>query len=474
MKKLLQIVSALILTYTVSAQDQLYNNSFNMWGTDVLANHPSIWMCAYEVGIPANSPVKPIEKSSDATNLLSSVKLTTIDFQSQTQTSFVLLGDIGNQGPEGGTPFSLAADSIIFDAQFDIETGDSANVYLFLSNSGIQFDFNVFLIGGSSNGWTRMAFPINPLNLTPDTLFLGFTSSDTRDNTNPVLGSWIMIDNIRFSDGANYSSPIPNPSFEEWEDITAEGANEWFTLNSVYAGFGGSTAFKSTDAQEGTYAINLIPDSVTLMDGTQFVPGVAIYGFLDINTGNTTGKSFTATPTSMTGYYKWTPVNSATGSASVEFKAAGVTVGAGVFSFTSAQNSYTQFTIPLTLTGAPDTVIVMFDAGGEVGSSLLIDNIQFTGGDVGVKQIALSDATIGVYPNPTTSDANLKVGLPKTANVSYVVLNALGQQIESDNLGSMKDGVHNIKLNTGNYSTGVYFVKVKIGENTMTQKVIVK
>lgn len=473
MKKLLQIVSALVLTVTVNAQDQLYNNGFNMWGTDILTSHPTTWLCAYEAGVPANATPKPIERSTDATNLQSSIKLSTVDLQGNTSFGFVLLGGIGNQGPTGGTPFSLAADSIIFDAKFDIQATDSANVYVILSNSGIQFDMNVFRIGGTSNGWSRMAFPINAFNLTPDTLLLGFTSSETQ-MSDPIEGSWIMIDNIRFSDGANYSSPIPNASFEEWEDITAEGTNEWYTLNSVYASYGAASAFKSTDAQEGAFALNLVPDSAFIIDGNQFIPGIAVYGTMDVFTGNTTGKSFTATPTSMTGYYKYTPVNGDAGGISVEFFANGVTVGGGVFSFDAAQSTYTQFTIPLTLSSAPDTILVYISGGDEAGSSLLIDNIQFAGGTVGVKAISLTDATIGVYPNPTTADANLKIGLPKSANVSYVVVNALGQQVESENLGSMKDGVHTIKLNTGNYSTGVYFVKVKIGENTMTQKVIVK
>lgn len=473
MKKLLQIVSALVLTCAVNAQDQLYNNSFNMWGTDILTSHPTTWLCAYEAGVPANASPKPVERSTDATNLQSSLKLSTVDLQGNSAFGFVLLGEIGNQGPTGGTPFSIAADSLIFDAKFGIEPTDSANVYVILSNSGIQFDMNVFRIGGTSNGWTRMAFPINPLNLTPDTLLLGFTSSETQ-LSDGIVGSWIMIDNIRFSDGANYSSPIPNASFEEWEDITAEGTHEWFTLNSVYASYGVQTALKSSDAQEGSFALNLVPDSAYIVDGNQFIPGIAIYGSMDIYTGNTSGKPFTATPTSMTGYYKYTPVNGDAGGISVEFFANGVSVGGGVFDFSAAQSTYTQFTIPLTLTGAPDTVLVYISGGDEDGSSLLIDNIQFAGGTVGVKAIALTDATIGVYPNPTAADANLKIALPKTANVSYMVINALGQQVESDNLGSMKDGVHTIKLNTGNYSTGVYFVKVKIGESIMTQKVIVK
>ena len=193
-----------------------------------------------------------------------------------------------------------------------------------------------------------------------------------------------------------------------------------------------------------------------------FAPGIAIYGFLDLGSGNVSGKPFTASPTSMTGYYKWSPVSGDIGSINVVFNAAGVTVGGGNFDFIDAVGTYTPFTIPLSIASDPDTIIVFISGGDQALSSLFIDNIRFSGGNVGVKKIAFSD------------DATLKIALPKSTNVSYLVMNALGQLIVSENLGAMKDGVHAIKLSTSDYTTGVYFVKVKIGENTMTQKVIVK
>ena len=77
---------------------------------------------------------------------------------------FAILGSLGNNGPEGGVPFTLSADSIIFDAKYDIQTGDSANVYVILKNSGIPFEMAVLTIGGSQSTWKRHAFKINPLN----------------------------------------------------------------------------------------------------------------------------------------------------------------------------------------------------------------------------------------------------------------------------------------------------------------------
>ena len=472
MKKLLLSMFLLGAVSTSFSQDQLYQSGINWWTTWNLANSPSNWLTVYGTGYPSNITPAPISKSTDASDLLTSLRLESVFLDGGVRMGFAILGSLGNNGPEGGVPFTLSADSIIFDAKYDIQTGDSANVYVILKNSGIPFEMAVLTIGGSQSTWKRHAFKINPLNLTPDSLILAFTSSDTQ-NSGEVVGSWIQIDNIKFANGATYSSPIPNPSFEDWDVISAEDANEWNSLNPYYAGVPYASAVKSTDVQEGAYAMNLLPDSVMIGGSNRFIDGIAVYGTFDENF-NLLGKPFTASPTSMTGYYKWDPVNGAIGSASVSFQADGVIVGGGNFDFTTAQSTYTQFSIPLTLTGVPDTIIVILNGGDQAGSSLLVDNIQFAGGTVGIKTIALTDATIGVYPNPTSDDATLRIALPKMANVSFSVLNALGQMIQSENLGAMKDGFHSIKLNTSTFSTGVYFVKVKIGEHTLTQKVIVK
>ena len=67
------------------------------------------------------------------------------------------------------------------------------------------------------------------------------------------------------------------------------------------------------------------------------------------------------------------------------------------------------------------------------------------------------DPTISIFPNPTNSDATLNITLPKAAAVSYSVSNSLGQQIEADNLGTLKVGSYSIKLNSTEYSNGIYF-----------------
>jgi hypothetical protein len=53
------------------------------------------------------------------------------------------------------------------------------------------------------------------------------------------------------------------------------------------------------------------------------------------------------------------------------------------------------------------------------------------------------------------------------------VVNSLGATI-SDKQVSLTEGKNKIDLNTGDLSTGIYFVVVKDGRSTVTKKFIVK
>ncbi len=117
-------------------------------------------------------------------------------------------------------------------------------------------------------------------------------------------------------------------------------------------------------------------------------------------------------------------------------------------------------------------IIAIADAGDGILDSGVF--LETEGINVGVNKKTAEKEELEIFPNPTSSDATLKITLPKQVSVSYNVVNTLGQLVEDENLGSLKEGVHSIELATKNYPTGVYFVRVKMGEQTMTKKVIIK
>lgn len=476
MKKLLLFLGAFSIL-EVSAQDQLLNSGFNSWPVTVLAKKPTGWSSSYDQSAPFYISPQPIEKSTDATHLSNSLKLNSYldpNNSNNPQFAFALLGSIDNQGPTGGFPYSDLVDSIVFDVKCSIQPGDSANVLVVIKSGGVIKEMNFYRYGGYKSSWTRMAYRINLNNDIPDTILVGFTSSEP-NNGGINENSWTMIDNVRFKNGTTTTSSVLNNSFENWTDITVENPADWWTFNDMFAGSSFSTTMKSTDMQEGSYALKLKPDTLQ-MGGSNgnFIPGFAINGSLDLVTHQVSGKPFVASPTSFTGYYKWAPNGTDTASIFLSFRGGGNDLFMTDSLFTVAKSTYTQFSLPITLPSAPDSVIVLISGGNIGGSELLIDNLQFAGGNVGIKYITLTDPTISIYPNPTAGDATLKIALPKSNSVSFVILNSLGQEITSENLGVLKDGVQTIKLNTEDYSKGIYFVKVKVGDNLLTQKVIVK
>jgi len=455
------------------AQGQLENGGFNNWTVNTHGDgFPTGWTTSFnEYGI--NYPgVSFLNNSNDASHLTSSIKLTTSVIDSDTSFAFTLLGSIGNGEPVGGVPFSTTVDSIVFDAKFDLLNDDTANVLVFFKLNGTPIDMNIFKLAGTQSNWTRYSFPVNSFNIPNDTLILGFTSGDI-DNDMATEGSWLMVDNIRFKNGSTEITSIPNPSFEDWTDITSESPNDWFTYNEFTSPTGFATVVKTTNSNEGTFALELRPDTLHVNDNHYFIESVLIYGSQNFNTGQTTGKPFTASPTNLIGMYKWEPNGIDTARIDIVFTYLSSYVGFASLEIINGQSDFTALDIPLTLGDVPDSVLIIVN-GGKAGSILTIDDLKFNGGNVGVNAIHLSEATSGVYPNPTSSDAFLKIGLVQSATVSYNVMNALGQTVSTQNMGYKKAGVYTIDLNSNDFKSGVYFVKVLIDNKETTHKLIVR
>jgi hypothetical protein len=473
MNRKLLFFAILFSTLNLFGQDQLSNGSFNNWTSSKNAEFPTSWTTSLnEYGI-LYPGADYILKSNDASNLNSSLKISTLELDGDTSFGFALLGSIANEGPSGGIPFSIPIDSIIFDAKFELLNDDTANVLIILKNNGIPIDMNIFQIDGLQSEWTRYAFPVNQFNLTPDSLILGFTSGDINNNM-ATDGSWFMIDNIRFKLGTTeLTGGIPNPSFETWTDITSESPDDWFTYNSLTSPANFASITKTSGAYEGAYAVELRPDTLVMNNNRDFIEAMLIYGVLDFETGNTYGKPFVASPTNLTGYYKWEPNGIDTATIEIGFTLLGSYVGFADLEITTQQSSYVSFDIPLMLGDAPDSVVLLIN-GGKAGSVLTIDNLQFNGGNVGIEKIAMNATTSAIHPNPAVGNTNLKIGLPKKATVSYTVINNLGQTILTTDLGFKNAGSHNIELASENFNSGLYFVKVSIDQKETTHKLIVR
>ncbi len=87
----------------------------------------------------------------------------------------------------------------------------------------------------------------------------------------------------------------------------------------------------------------------------------------------------------------------------------------------------------------------------------------------------LADAESGaikamIYPNPAKDKATLSLtGL--TANAKIIVSDLQGRIIQTEDLQA---GTETYKLNTSNYASGVYYIRILCGNNSNTQKLVIE
>ena len=102
--------------------------------------------------------------------------------------------------------------------------------------------------------------------------------------------------------------------------------------------------------------------------------------------------------------------------------------------------------------------------GAEVGSSSL-----------GIPVISLKANQVRIYPNPYNDRTSIQLSLSKSDNVEYSIFNMIGKKIMSKDLGILTMGNHSLIIEKiGIEKTGIYFVQVKIGQKTYTEKLIVE
>lgn len=74
------------------------------------------------------------------------------------------------------------------------------------------------------------------------------------------------------------------------------------------------------------------------------------------------------------------------------------------------------------------------------------------------------------YPNPFSRVTNISYELAEPAHVALSVFNMLGQKVTSLVNREMNAGSHSIRWDAGNVPSGIYFLKMKVGNNSITKK----
>jgi len=90
---------------------------------------------------------------------------------------------------------------------------------------------------------------------------------------------------------------------------------------------------------------------------------------------------------------------------------------------------------------------------------------------VGLENMA-SNHELTIYPNPSGSQFTFEFLLPQQSTVKMVVVNSLGQVVETLADGILTEGIHQIFWNAGNLPSGMYACCLQIGDRLVSGRIL--
>lgn len=139
-------------------------------------------------------------------------------------------------------------------------------------------------------------------------------------------------------------------------------------------------------------------------------------------------------------------------------------------SFTPTATQWRTETISMNAVAGVAEVLVKFKATSDYGNNLYIDNLNLTGTPLSVKKNDLEDK-FSIYPNPAASDPTVYVSLTNDERVKIEVYNLVGEVVSVPYNATMASGEHRFTMETSSLPSGIYYVKMTKGAETITKKI---
>ncbi len=96
-----------------------------------------------------------------------------------------------------------------------------------------------------------------------------------------------------------------------------------------------------------------------------------------------------------------------------------------------------------------------------------------TGTMSAVQEMNKEVSNLNIFPNPAFNNVNLTYSNDNGENASYEMINAIGQVVKKENLGNEK-GKANHSVSLTGIESGIYFVKVAVGNAVSVQKITIR
>lgn len=477
MKKITILLSFLIIAFSAMSQNAIPNGNLESWSSSTY-EYPENYFFNSNIDMFLHGGGQPfnVEKTTDAYHGSYAVKLTSQAISnSDTAFGYVLNVDPKDGDPStwvGGIPISGTPTGIRGYYKYNVATADSATVIVSFNKNGASIGAYILKIGGIETNYTLFDLNFTPaLSDVPDSVVIGFASSDVMSGDNGVDGSILFIDSVSFK-GITVQPPLMNGDFENWQIQSAERPDNWYVESDLYS------ANKSSDAYKGDYSIELITRAGTDNSGNPKARSTEIStGYWDENCNCMQGGyPFSNNLDTLEFWYKYDAAGNDSAIVFLEFRFMGTPVwGIQKVLYPSASYQHAELPFVIMMTSV-DTVTVNVTSSYwnnenpiHIGSTLLIDEIQFKSEPVytGIQNVT-NDNNVIIYPNPASEHFVIS-GLNSDNNriEIYNITGSLVYVTYSKNQNSKS-------IDISNFIKGVYFVKIMDGNKFYTEKLVVK
>lgn len=169
----------------------------------------------------------------------------------------------------------------------------------------------------------------------------------------------------------------------------------------------------------------------------------------------------------------WTPLYSKSG-ASLHTLGSG-TIASGPFTPTSLQWRKELIAMGSSFSSVNDILFKFEFTPDSVnpGNNIFLDDIDIEN-VTGISEKSELMNSLSVSPNPSSGSTNVNFDLKKSGQVVISVYDLAGKQITAGNYGELSAGKHSINVNTSGFSEGLYFLRVNLGDHSLTTKLAVE
>jgi len=357
-----------------------------------------------------------------------------------------------------GAPLTLCRADFNAD-EYEICAGDSIQFTDFSYNNVTGWNWT--FTGGSPSSSTdanpKIEFP------TAGTYAVTLQVTDGSTNVSTTKSGYISVlpktgRTAPFTEGFESITSIPNP---EWFVGNQDGGGEWQVTSAAGATGSKSIYVDNSTANSGSDD-SFISNTINLNLATAVTLNFK-YAFAKTNSSNTDKLEVWASGNCGETWALRKNISSAAISTAPD-------QGGNFVPSASEWRSESITNINSTYWSENFRFKIVYKGGG--GNNIYLDDINIDA----VLSVEDQDViqNLNIYPNPLSDYSNIEFNLIQNSDVTVEMFDMVGKLISNDVYANLSSGMHKLSLDASNVGTGIYLVKLRIGDTEVTRRVVIE